>query len=132
MSNPGTPTSILPSITGNQGIDRLIRSALLAIAAGVTGVIVTWLNSHGFHDPNLSLMVSGAVVSTLTAILIVVWGWINGKKTEVAAKQAVTEGVKAGIAIAQDQTVSTPPPASIGPALATEIVANYAPATKAQ
>lgn len=132
MSSPGIATAqILPSITGNQAIDRLIRSAFLAIAAGATGVIVTWLNAHGFHDPNLSLMISGAIVSVLTGAAVVVWGYVNGKSSEIAAKQAVAVGVAAGIAHAEDTSVLTIPPAAVSPEVAKAIVADYAPATKA-
>ena len=121
MSAPGSP---LPSITGNQSIDRLIRSGLLAVAAGATGVIVTWLNAHGFHDPNLSLMISGAIVSTLTGAAIVAWGWINGKNTEAAAKQALVDGVSAGIAHAESP-IPTIPLQAVTPEAATAIVAQY-------
>jgi len=127
MSNLETPTSILPSITGNQAIDRLIRSALIAIAAGATGVIVTWLNAHGFRDPNLSLMISGAIVSILSAIAVTVWGYINGKHSETAAKCAVVAGVQAGIAHAEDTSVPTTPITAVSPEVAKAIVAEYSP-----
>lgn len=114
----------LPSITGNQGWDRLIRSVILAASAGSTGVIVTWLNAHGFHDPNLSLMVSGAVFAILTTVAITVWGWINGKNTEAAAKQALVDGVSAGIAHAETPG-PTIPPTAVSPEVAKAIVAQY-------
>ena len=138
MSNPGTP--ILPSITGNQAADRLIRSAILAIAAAATGVIMTWLNAHGFHDPNLSLMISGAIVSVLGAAAVMIWGYINGARTEAAAKQAVAIGVQSGInltiagkALANDGSVVSKNDGSTPPKLVTEktaadIVANFGPA----
>lgn len=128
MSNPGTSgMQLLPSITGNQAIDRLIRSGLLAVAAAVTGVIVTWLNAHGFHDPNLSLMISGAIVSILSGIAVTAWGYINGKHSEAAAKAAVVTGVQAGIAHAEDASVQTVPIAAVSPEVAKAIVAEYAP-----
>lgn len=122
MSSPGT--SILPSITGNQAWDRLIRSIVLSIAAGVTGVIMTWLNSHGFKDPNLSLMISGAVVSALTGIAIVIWGTLNGMRTEAAAKQALIDGVNAGISHAEN-IAPTIPAAAVSPEVAKAIMAQY-------
>lgn len=122
MSSPGN--QIVPSITGNQAYDRLIRSAALTVAAGATGVIVTWLNAHGFHDPNLSLMVSGAIVTTLTAVAVTAWGWVNGKNTEAAAKQVLVDGVSAGIAHAESPGPTIPPPA-VSPEVAKTIVAEY-------
>lgn len=127
MSDPGTASSLLPSFTGNQAVDRLIRSALLSIAAGITGVIVTWLNAHGFHDPNLSLMISGAIVSILSAFAIVAWGWVNGRNSETAVRAALVTGVQVGIAHADDMTVQTTPPAAVSSKVAEALVAEYAP-----
>lgn len=95
MSNPGTsgtPTSL--SITGNPAIDGLILKGILAIAAAATGVILTWLNAHGFNDPNLNLMVSGVIVSILAMGVTALWGWMNSK---IAQAKAVTAGINLGL-----------------------------------
>lgn len=95
MSNPGTsgtPTSL--SITGNPAIDGLILKGILAVAAAATGIILTWLNAHGFSDPNLNLMVSGVIVSILTMGVTAIWGWMNSK---VAQAKAVQAGLNLGL-----------------------------------
>ena len=128
MSNSGVPvTQLLPSITGNQAYDRLIRSALIAVSGGLTAWIVAWLKARGYSDPNIDILVSGAVFSALTTVAVVAWGFVNGSRTEAAAKQAVVIGVQAGISIAQDGRVATPAPSTVSPQLAKDIVAAYAP-----
>lgn len=127
MSNLGTPTTpILPSITGNVAIDGLIRGTLLSISAATTAVIVTWLNAHGFNDPNLTVMISGGVFSALSVVAIMGWGWISHKRSEVAAEAAQTTAVKATLALAHDDDTPTPVAASVSPGMAKEIVAIYA------
>lgn len=85
---PASPTSL--SITGNPAIDGLILKGLMAGAAAITGVILTWLNAHGFSDPNLNLMLSGAILSVLAMAATAVWGYIN-------SRVAVAKGVQAGM-----------------------------------
>jgi hypothetical protein len=82
---------VMPSITGNPLIDTLIRSALIAVATAIGAVIVTWLNAHGFNDPNLGTMVTGAILSVLAVIAVGAWGYINAKLTRqrVVATTAV-------------------------------------------
>lgn len=130
MSNQGVSgsPSLLPSITGNPSWDRLIRSGLLVAAGSITAIIVTWLNAHGFKDPNIDLMVSGAVFSGLSTAAVVVWGYVNSKNTETAAKNALAIGVAAGISHAEDTSVATVLPSSVSPKVAEAIVETYAPA----
>lgn len=131
MSNPGTPSiQLLPSITGNQAYDRLIRSFLVAASGGLTAWILAWLKARGYSDPNMDILVSGAVFSALTTIAVMVWGFVNGQRSEAAAKEALTIGVKAGIAHAEDTSSPTVPLAAVSPEVAKAIVADYAPATK--
>jgi hypothetical protein len=127
MSNPGTTQPILPSITGNAKWDGLIRGVLLSVSAAATATIVTWLNAHGFSDPNLQVMISGAIFTALSTVAIIVWGYINRKNAEIAAQNAMTAGVQAGIALAVNPSVPTPHPVAISPETAKAIVAAYGP-----
>src|SRR6185312_8845680 len=95
MASPGTPTTPTSlSITGNPAIDGLILKGILAIAAAATGVILTWLNAHGFNDPNLNLMVSGIIVSILAMGATAAWGWMNSK---IAQAKEVQAGLNLGL-----------------------------------
>lgn len=129
MSENGKlPTqNILPSITGNAGLDGVIRTGIVGASGILTGVVVGWLNAHGFKDPNLYMLVSGTVFSLLTAGAMMVWGYISHGKAEKTAQQALVAGVQAGAAFAQDESIPTPPAASISPTEAKTIVAAYAP-----
>lgn len=129
MSNLGNVSgaALLPSITGDPKKDRLIRSGLLVVSGGMTAWIVAWLKARGYSDPNIDLLVSGAVFSALVAAATIVWGWISGKNTEAAAVQVLRDGVAAGIAHAEDASVPTVPPAAVSPKVAEDIVAAYAP-----
>lgn len=85
MSAPGKKDAfVMPSITGNPAVDSLLRGALVAATMGITTVIVTWLNAHGFYDPNYGLMISGAIFSTLCTIAVMAWGYVNAKLTKRA------------------------------------------------
>lgn len=67
--------ALVPSITGNPAADTIIRNGIIAASGAAAGIIVTWLNAHGFSDPNLSLMVSGASAAILSGIAATIWGW---------------------------------------------------------
>lgn len=89
MSNPGTPapTPTL-SITGNPAIDGMILKGLMAGSAAIAGVILTWLNAHGFNDPNLNLMLSGAVLSVLAMVATAIWSFIKSRLDQAKAVNA--------------------------------------------
>lgn len=134
-SVPSEP--VIPSITGYPQLDSLIRSALLSAAAALTAVIVTWLNAHGFTDPNLSVMIGGAILSLLGAVVIAGWGFLQAQWSKRVVSVATTSGVRAGAALAlsgnliTQQTVSGETVvAPITPASAVQIVKDYAPAPK--
>lgn len=75
MSGPGAPNPFSALvITGNATVDAVIRYGLVAILAALTGIIGGWLNAHGFHDPNLNLLISGALISTLSGGVLALWG----------------------------------------------------------
>lgn len=88
-NDPNNNGALIPSITGSPQLDTFIRYGILAAAAALTGVIVTWLNAHGFTDPNLAVLISGATVSFLSAIAVVVWGYLQNRKTQQAVVQHV-------------------------------------------
>lgn len=124
MSNPGASKLQLLVVTGNPTVDAVIRYALVAACAAATGVITTWLNAHGFNDPNLSLMIAGAVASTLAVIVLALWGIIKASKNEaiIALREAI--GVKAGIAAAE---ASSPTPTVVTVADAQKVIAQANP-----
>lgn len=76
--------ALVPSITGNPAADTIIRNGIIAASGAAAGVIVTWLNAHGFNDPNLSLMVSGAVAAVLSGIAATAWGWWQTHQSQAA------------------------------------------------
>lgn len=80
MSNPGAlnPFASLV-VTGNPTVDSVIRYGLVAILAALSGIIGGWLNAHGFHDPNINLLVSGALISILSAGALALWGILRTK-----------------------------------------------------
>jgi len=132
MSNPPIPSSPVPTITGNPGLDSLIRSALIAAAAALTGIMLTWLNAHGFSDPNLNLLLSGAVLTVLTTAAVAAWGYLKGTQVGKLVADAHLVGVQAGVAAQQAITVSQPnapttAPENITHADAQEIIATFAP-----
>lgn len=67
--------TLVPTVTGNPAADTIIRNCIIASSGAAAGVMVTWLNAHGFNDPNLSLMISGAIAAVLSAVAATVWGW---------------------------------------------------------
>lgn len=135
-----TVPSAVPTITGNPMYDSLVRSVLLALSAGITAWIVTWLTAHKIVDPNLNVLIGGAVLTTLSTIAMVVWGMIAGSRVNqvIAVKQ--TQAVQAGInmtvsgaALGHDgKTIvsvndGSTPPLPVTPETAKEIVKNFGP-----
>lgn len=90
-------TATVPSITGNNGLDSLIRSGLIGASGAITGVILTWLNAHGFNDPNLNLMVSAAIFALLVAGATALWGYLKGTSIGRTIASIETTAVQAGI-----------------------------------
>lgn len=126
MSNPGTPapTTTL-SITGNPAIDGLILKGLMAGSAAIVGVILTWLNAHGFNDPNLNLMLSGAVLSVLAMIATAIWGFIKSRLDQAKGVTAGMNLALAGQAILASTGGGRATPIAVTPASAQEIVKNF-------
>lgn len=124
MSNPGASKLQLLTITGNPTVDSVIRYGLVALCGILTGVITTWLNAHGFHDPNLYLMVSGAVASILGGIAFALWGIIKTSKNEAIIRLREAIAVQAGINVAEAPSVPTP--ATVTVAQAQTIIAEHA------
>ena len=125
MSNPGASKLQLLVITGNPTIDAVLRYALVAACAAGTGVITTWLNAHGFNDPNLSLMVGGAVASTLGGLVLALWGIVKASKNEGITKLREAIAVQAGINAA---VADTPTPEITTVKDAQKVIAEHAPA----
>ncbi len=87
-----TPSNaaLVPTITGNPATDTIIRNAIIGLSGAAAGVIVTWLNAHGFADPNLSLMVSGAVAAVLSTVAAAAWGvWATHKSQAAIVNNTV-------------------------------------------
>lgn len=118
--------SVLPFTTGSPGMDSLVRSGLIAASIGATGLIVGFLNAHGFRDPNLPVYVGGAVLGVFGGIFGAAWGWLQQKKAKTVIAQHIVQAAVSG----------TAPPAAIAevkkvaPALAEE--AETAALNKAQ
>ena len=130
MNNPNIPASF--QITGNPAIDGVILKLLTAAAAGLTGIILTWLTAHGFSDPNLGLMLSGAVFSVLCTIAVTAWGFFQSKVNQARAVQAGVNMTVSGNALAADgKTVveandGSTPPLPVTTATAAQIVKKFA------
>lgn len=125
MSAPvqAPPTSL--SITGNPALDGLILKGLMAGSAAIAGVIITWLNAHGFSDPNLNLMLSGAVLSVLAMIATAIWGWINSKVAQAKGVQAGMNLAFAGGAIMHGAGNGLSIPVPVTTTTASEIVKQF-------
>lgn len=133
----------VPAITQNQGTESLIRSAILVGSALVTGIILAWLNAHGFTTTDITFLgytispdtlIGGAVFTTLSTIAAAVWGWLRGtqigqvfEQHEVAAVQAGINLATAGQAITVVTTQGNRVPLPVTPATAKEIVQNFGP-----
>jgi hypothetical protein len=61
------------------------------------------------------------------AAIPMLYSWYQNYMSKLAKETERTNGVRAGIAMANDDSVATPPPASVGPMEAKSIVAAYAP-----
>lgn len=120
-------TPILPSITGNAGIDSVLRGLILTVSASAAAIMVTWLNAHGFRDPNLDTLIFGIVSSALATVATLAWGYVNRANAEKVAQVTRTVAVRAGAAQALDPDVPTPPPHTISPVEAAAIVSTYEP-----
>lgn len=126
MSNPGTPAP--PStlaITGNPAIDGLILKGLMAGSAAIAGVILTWLNAHGFNDPNLNLMLSGAVLSVLAMVATAIWGFIKSRLDQAKAVNAGINLFASGGSVNVPVGMGLAIPVSATPASAQEIVKQF-------
>lgn len=107
MSSPGNvavrflgdadhPAPVIPSITGSPQLDTLIRYGLIAGSTALTAIIVTWLNAHGFSDPNLSTAVGAAVLGVLGVIATAAWGFLNNRIIKTAVVEHVVTAAMTG------------------------------------
>jgi hypothetical protein len=115
-------TALVPTVTGNPAADTLIRNGIIAASGAAAGIIVTWLNAHGFNDPNLTLMVSGAVAALLSGVAATAWGWwqthqsqaaIVNNTVHAALTGEVPESIISKATEAQAQAVQASPTASV-------------------
>lgn len=133
MNDPGfLASALLPSITGNQRTDRLIRSGLLVITGGTTAWIIAWLKARGYSDQNTNILIAISVFSAFGTLATLAWGWLNGKNTEKAALQVLATGVQVGIAHAEDTENLTISASSISPRIAEGLAETYVPKTSNQ
>lgn len=118
----------VPSLTGNPGLDSIIRSGLIAASAAITGVILTWLNAHGFNDPNLSVMIGGAVFAALLALAGAAWGWLKGTQVGqvIASKELIA--LQAG-RVDMAATAGLQKPAPVSPRIGKAIIAQHVAAS---
>lgn len=134
MTNPNVPLSF--QLTNNPAIDGLILRGLMWAAGLAAGVIVTWLNAHGFVDPNLKLMITGGLLSLLTAVAALIYGFVLSKINQAKAVQAGINLTVSGNALAADgKTVvgandGTTPPLPVSAATAAQIVKDFAVPSK--
>lgn len=124
MSNPGLSKLQNLSLTGNPTVDAVIRYGLVGLCTGISGAILGWLNSHGFHDPNLTIYVPMGVATALIAIAMTAWGIVRTSKNELLIQLREAIAVKAGIAAAE-APAPTPQIASVSDAKA--VIAEHAP-----
>jgi hypothetical protein len=127
IADKAASTPILPSLTGNAGIDSLLRGGIIAVSSSIAAFITAWLYAHGFHDPNLNTLIFTVVSSTLAFGATMVWGYVSRVNAEKVAQVTRTIGVRAGAAQALDPAVETPAPHTISPPEAQAIVAAYEP-----
>lgn len=115
-------TALVPTVTGNATVDTALRNLTITLSAAVTAMIMTFLNQHGFNDPNLTLLISGAVASTITAIAAIAWGIWSTRQSQKAiinntVHAALTGEVSAAIISkatpAQAQAIDAAPNATV-------------------
>lgn len=131
---PNLPSPVAPALpfsTGNPTYDSLIHSALIAASAALTAYIVAWLNAHKITDPNLNLMVGGAIFGVLAAIAGTAWSvWQHIVTKQVLTNVIVPQAVEAGIKLARSEELlmdKTGIPVPVTPASAAQIVKDFAP-----
>lgn len=91
------PEQVLPFTTGSAGMDSITRSIIIGISGAVTGIIIGFLNAHGFNDPNYTVMVGGAVFSAMAAIAGGVWGWYAQHRAKASVVRQVITAADTGI-----------------------------------
>lgn len=121
MSSPASKLQLLV-ITGNPTVDAAIRYALVAVCAGLTGVIVGWLNHQGFHDPNLTIYVGSGVACIMSGGALALWGIVRTSKNEAIVRLREAIAVQAGINVERNAD----PTPTITVANAQAIIANNA------
>jgi hypothetical protein len=145
-NNPATPNPFASLvITGNATVDAAIRYGLFGVLTALTGIIGGWLNAHGFQDPNINLLVTGALVSILSAGAVALWGILRTKDIDKIKEAEKLVAMNATLNLAaSNKAVDTTgkvipmgagdgnstPPKPITAETAPEIVKNFAPSTK--
>lgn len=131
MSNPGAKPFVL---TGNIAIDSLILRGLAALAAVLTGIIMTWLNAKGFqttaitiagHAFSVAELLTAAILSALASAAALAWGYITSKINVGRIATAGAQLVLDDKALLDEAGRLLP----ITQATAPQIVKDYAPAT---
>lgn len=126
MSMPTVPTSASGfSLTGNPAVDNLIRTALLSGSVALTAIIVTWLGAHGFTDPNLNLLISGAIFSVLAAGATALWGYLRSSHIGTVIGLHEAAGVTAGYNYAVSSGTGDGLISTVTPSAAKEVIKNY-------
>ena len=113
LTNPSPASTIIPTVTGNPALDGLIRSILTAASMFAAGWLVVQFK---ITDPNLSLLIGGAVFSVLLAVVMAAWSYIKNSQigqavadAHLVGAQSVLAGVQAGATVqATLGTVSSP------------------------
>ena len=100
ISNPPTPSGgfSIPAITGNPGVDGLIRVGIVAGASVLTTLIVTTLK---ITDPNMVIWARVAVLSVLVALAMAVWGYLKNTQFGKMIADAHLVGLQAGVVLQQ-------------------------------
>lgn len=107
MSNE-TSTPVIPSITGSPQLDTLIRYGLIAGSTALTAVIVTWLNAHGFNDPNLTTVVGAAILGVLVTLATMAWGFLQNKIIKTAVVEHIVSAAATGTVPVSVAAAATP------------------------
>lgn len=99
---------VIPSITGSPQLDTAIRYGLITGSTFVTGIIVGWLNAHHFVDPNLTVIVGGAVLTVMTAAATMFWGFLQNRMATASVVDHVTTAAITGTIPANVIAAATP------------------------
>lgn len=143
---PGSANTTPPTVvvdTGNPALNSLIQRGLLLATGGITVWITAWLSAKGWYDPNFGWLITVAVFGFLSAIAVLIWGWIKNSRLKdfidqvqrtavmagvnlTASGNAVTVGGNPIVAHVANSGAGTETPKPVSVAAAKEIVADFA------